>query len=295
MLDKFLIGHCHDTDKGTGVTVILSLDGATGGVSVRGSAPATRETDLLRCGNLVEKANAIVLSGGSAFGLEASCGVMEFLHERGCGHSTGTNRVPIVCGASLYDLDYKCFAYPDKSMGYNACVAAKSDNFCSGSIGAGCGATIGKIQGNISAVKSGLGIAVCKAGDLEVAAIVAVNAVGDVYDYATGENIAGATISGNRINTMDLVMSGVTFDPQYKNTTIGAIITNAKLSKEQANKIADMAHDGYAMAIRPVHTMADGDTVFTLASGEIESDFMRLSCLVPALMAQAIKKAVNND
>jgi len=294
MLDKFEIGHSQDSDKGTGVTVILAKEGATGGVSVRGSAPATRDTDLLRCGNLVEKANAVVLSGGSAFGLEAACGVMEYLREKGCGHAAGTQIVPIVSGASLYDLDYKEFAYPDKTMGYRAAEIATKNNFASGSIGAGTGATIGKVAGSLSAVKSGLGIATAKLGDVEMAAIVAVNAVGDVYDHLSGENIKGATIGGNRISSIDMILEGTEYSPTYTNTTIGAVITNAKLTKEQANKLADIAHDGYAMAIRPVHTMADGDTVFALASGEADANFMIISCLAPKLMAEAIKKAVNN-
>ena len=175
-------------------------------------------------------------------------------------------------------------------MGYRAAEIAAKNNFASGSIGAGAGATIGKVAGSLSAVKSGLGIATAKLGDVEMAAIVAVNAVGDVYDHLSGENIKGATIGGNRISSIDMILEGTEYSPTYTNTTIGAVITNAKLTKEQANKLADIAHDGYAMAIRPVHTMADGDTVFALASGEADANFMIISCLAPKLMAEAIDR-----
>jgi L-aminopeptidase/D-esterase-like protein len=294
MLDKFRIGHYGDKTLGTGVTVIIASEGAIGGVSVRGNAPGTRETDLLRSDALVEKINSVVLTGGSAYGLEASCGVMKYLREKGIGYSTGSQIVPIVCSAVLYDLDYKQFAYPDIEMGYKAAEKAKKDNFVSGDIGAGTGATVGKIMGPITAEKSGLGVAVTKLEELEVAAIVAVNAFGDVYDYETNKIIAGAQGGENTfINTSEAILTGATVEDAIKNTTIGCIITNAKITKPQANKLADQAHDAYSLSIRPVHTMVDGDTIFTMASGEVEvNQFIQLGEIAVVTMARAIRNAV---
>lgn len=292
MLDKFKIGHRSDEEKGTGVTVILAEEGAIGGVSVRGSAPGTRETDLLRSEALVEKINAVVLTGGSAFGLDSCSGVMKYLHEQGKGYDTGTQIVPIVCGAVLYDLDYKEFAYPDNAMGYDAAKNAYINNYEQGSIGAGCGATVGKIMGSISAMKSGLGVAFATLGDVEIGAIVAVNAFGDVYDYKTNSIIAGAQGEDGFINTSEAIKAGLEFDKRLKNTTIGCIITNAKLTKAKANKLADQVHNAYALTIRPVHTMVDGDTVFVMASGEQEAEFIQLAEAAIEVMAEAVLNAV---
>jgi len=291
MSDKFLIGH-KNNDKGTGVTVIIAPEGAVGGVSVRGNAPGTRETDLLRSDAMVEKINAVVLSGGSAYGLEASSGVMRYLREKGIGYNTGTEIVPIVCGAVLYDLDYKGFSYPDSEMGYQAAKAAKADNYEHGDIGAGSGATVGKIMGMAGASKGGLGVARAHYDDVEITAIVAVNAFGDVYDYRKNEIIAGAKTEGGFINTSDMILSGLEFDQSLKNTTIGCILTNAKLNKPQANKLADQVHDAYALTIRPVHTMMDGDTVFAMSSGEVDVNFIQLAEAAVRVMSEAIMNAV---
>ncbi|MDR2090203.1 MAG: P1 family peptidase [Clostridiales bacterium] len=453
MTDKFLVGHAQDVEKGTGVTVILAKDGAVGGVSVRGAAPGTRETDLLKSENSVEKINAVVLSGGSAFGLESCSGVMEYLREIGCGFKAGKYRVPIVCGAVLYDLEYKEFAYPDKKMGYmaakNAAALRNGEGFGEGAdcrpvncnivagtggfgdvdsgfgkgkgadnnpincnIGAGTGATIGKILGAVSAVKSGIGIHTVRMGAVEITAIAAVNAVGDVYGK-NGEIIAGATVGGKFADTVKILTEGAcvsengvaergnkdknrdvecgengknrdtecktgernqgaecqnrdknqysecgdkdknkdiecgdgkrnrdvecgesrenrdvgcgenwenrdtesktgernqgaecqkdipkrtSFDDSAgKNTTIACLLTNAALTKAEANKLADIAHDGYAIAIRPVHTAFDGDTVFVMASGEKKCRFVQLGAAAVEATAEAIRNAVSNS
>ncbi len=296
MLDFFKIGNVESKTKSTGVTVILAEGGAVGGVSVRGSAPATRETDLLKSENSVDKVNAVFLSGGSAFGLDSASGIVQYLAEKGVGYATSAMPVPIVCGACLYDLDYKNVAFPDKELGYLACKNAKSDNFECGNVGAGCGATVGKVLGAMSASKGGLGVATFAFDDgVEMCAIVAVNAFGDIYDYKNGQKVTGAVVNGKSINIIDLL----NYDRKMlqslgQNTTIGCILTNAKLTKCEANKLADIAHDGYAMTIMPAHTMVDGDAIFALASGEIEGDFMKISCYAPTLMAQAVLNAFKN-
>lgn len=291
MLEKFLIGHVSDQEKGTGVSVILAPEGAVGGVSVRGSAPGTRETDLLKADALVDKINAVVLAGGSAFGLEASCGVMQYLHEKNLGYNTGTQTVPIVCSAVIYDLDYKGFAYPDMKMGYAAAKAAKANNVLMGNVGAGTGATVGKIMGLRAADKGGLGVARAKLGTIEIMAIVAVNAFGDIYE--DNQIIAGVkTDEGQFLNTCNLLLSDIEIDKKMKNTTIGCILTNAILTKAQANKLADQAHNAFAMTIRPVHTMLDGDTIFVMASGEEEAEFVQLAEAAVSVMAKAVTNAV---
>lgn len=293
MLESFRIGHSDNSDMATGITVILAEDGATGGVSIRGSAPATRETDLLDSDNSVDKINAVFLAGGSAFGLDAAAGIMKYLSDKNIGYATAVKNVPIVCGACLFDLDYKAVSFPTPEMGLEACIIAESNNFSSGDIGAGCGATVGKILGAQSAVKSGIGVATYKFADgVEMCAIVAVNAFGDIYDYKNGSRIKGATYMGNSINMTEAIAnSAKEVQCTNSNTTIGCILTNGKLTKSQANKLADIAHDGYAMCIRPVHTLVDGDAIFSMASGDLECDFMRLSCYAPILMADAILNA----
>ncbi len=294
MLEKFKIGHADNADVATGVTVILAEEGATGGVSVRGSAPATRETDMLNSDNSVDKINAVFLSGGSAFGLDTAAGIMKYLSDKGIGYPTSAKNIPIVCGACLYDLDYKGVSYPTPEMGYQASFRAAVNNFEDGDIGAGKGATVGKIFGAQSAVKSGLGIATYKFNDgVEICAIVAVNAFGDIYNYKTGERVKGATHNGGEVKMSEAIAhSTKAIEWKSSNTTIGCILTNAKLTKSQANKLADIAHDGYAMSIRPVHTLVDGDAIFTMASGDVKADFMRLSCYAPIIMAEAILNAV---
>ena len=293
MLDFFKIGNVESKTKSTGVTVILAEQGATGGVSVRGSSPATRETDLLKSENAVEKVNAVFLSGGSAFGLDCASGIVHYLAEKGIGYQTSVMPVPIVCGACLYDLEYKNAGFPDKELGYKACENAKPGNFENGNVGAGCGATVGKVLGAMSASKGGLGFATFAFDDgVEMCAIVAVNAFGDIYDFRNGQKVSGAVVGGKSIDIIDLLnYERKMLQSLGQNTTIGCILTNAKLTKSEANKLADIAHDGYAMTIKPSHTMVDGDAIFALASGEVEGDFMKISCYAPTLMARAVLNA----
>lgn len=292
MLKKFLIGHAENKEKSTGVTVVLAPDGAVGGVSVRGAAPGTRETDLLRPMNSVQEANAIVLSGGSAFGLEASCGVMDYLREKGIGYQAGNHRVPIVAGAVLFDLDYKEFAFPDKQLGYQACEAALSDNPQQGNVGAGVGATIGKVLGPDFASKGGLGLSTLQLSNgVEITAVIAVNAFGDVYNEKN-EWLAGVRHPENQ-TAKELLLHSTPYDMSGQNTTIGCILTNAILTKEQANKLADIAHDGLALSINPVHTAFDGDTLFALASGEKECNFLSLSTACVEVVRKAVVQSIS--
>ena len=262
----FKIGH-YDDDF-TGVSVVLAPDGAVGGVDCRGGAPGTRETDLLHNEKMMQKINAVVLSGGSAYGLASTVGVMEYLKEQGKGYRTMGKIIPIVCGAVLYDLNQKEYHYPTAEYGLKACKnAAKNLDF--GNIGAGKGATVGKIRGLKNACKSGIGAATVKVLGTTVTAIVAVNAMGDVVDE-TGKIIAGAKgRNGEFIDTEKCLANGDAVKLLLgTNTTIGCIITDAKLSKVEANSVASISHNGLARAIRPVHTMYDGDTMFCMASGK---------------------------
>ncbi|WP_027398359.1 P1 family peptidase [Anaerovorax odorimutans] len=291
------IGHAQNFEGGTGCTVILCEKGACAGVDVRGGGPATRETDLLNPVNMVEKIHAVLLSGGSAYGLDACSGVMEYLEEHKAGFDVGVGIVPIVCGASLFDLvvgDPKC--RPDKKMGYDACINSEKGKIEEGNVGAGTGATIGKFLGTSNMMKSGIGIYALKIGELQVAAVVSVNALGDVIDVDTGKRIAGLlnkdhTKISNTEETMYEKYSN-NVNVFNGNTTIGCIITNAKLTKSQANKIASITHNGYARAIRPVHTMADGDTIFVMSTGEVDVFPDAVGALSSEVMARAINRAV---
>jgi L-aminopeptidase/D-esterase-like protein len=288
------VGHASDFTGLTGCTVVLCSDGAVAGVDVRGSAPGTRETDLLRPVNLVREAHAILLTGGSAFGLDAASGVMQYLSEHGVGFNSGARPVPIVPAAVLFDLDVgDPTAYPDKAMGYKACLSATTGYVEQGCIGAGTGATVGKILGLKHAMKGGVGSASLSIGDLVVGAIVAVNALGDVVDYRSGDIIAGCRDdSGCFVGTVHHMLNGDLQHRGFGNTTIGVVATNAMLDKEGINKVAQMAHDGYALAIRPVHTMYDGDTVFALTTQRVTADVTQVGVAAVEVMAQAILNAV---
>jgi len=292
------VGSREDLKALTGCTVVLTgPEGAVCGVDVRGSAPGTRETDLLSPVNMIEKVHAVVLSGGSAFGLDAACGVMDFLEERGIGYPVGPTVVPIVPAAVLFDLgvgDYR--VRPDRQMGYLACKDA-GDEVREGNVGAGAGATVGKIRGYDYCTKSGLGSwSVTLESGLTVGAIVAVNAVGDVIDPSSGKIIAGARKDGGQgfLGTTEaLKKAGIPV--RYNkgaNTTIGVIACNARLDKSRVNKIAQMAHDGLARVINPVHTMHDGDTIFALATGELTADVDLVGCLAQEVLAEAVLRAV---
>lgn len=304
-LTAFRIGHAHDEKAGTGCTVVIAPEGATCGVDVRGGGPATRETDLLKPENMIEAVHAVVLSGGSAFGLEASCGVMEALAERKIGFELGGAYVPIVTGACLFDLLLGEPKHPDKAMGKAAAEAALSDGWAQngqaqGNVGAGCGATVGKMLAPDQAMKSGLGWSCIKMGELIVGAIVAVNAVGCVKG-SDGNWVAGCHNRQGEVldplmamAQMAQAMQGAQEGAPCTNTTIGVILTNGKLTKAQATKVASTAHDAYARAIKPVHTSNDGDTIFTFASGEVETAADIVGIIGSEVMQQAIVSAVMN-
>lgn len=293
------VGHFTDHRRPTGCTVILTEGGATGGVDVRGAAPGTRETDLLSPSNLVESVHAVVLAGGSAFGLDSASGVVRWLEERGIGHPAGPARVPIVPAAILFDLavgDHRI--RPDAAAGYAACAAANSVAPAEGSVGAGAGASVGKLHGMDRAMRGGLGTASLKVGGITVGAIVAVNAVGDVIDPSTGRIVAGLRSADGRqiVGTMPALLRGEmpTGLSAGMATTIGCIATDAVLTKAQAQKVAQMAHDGLARTIDPVHTMFDGDTVFALATGcsGLTGNPSALGAIAATVMAIAVLRAV---
>jgi len=293
MIDGFKVGHFTNEQVGTGTTVVLCEDGAVGGVDVRGCAPGTRETDLLNGCKVVEKINAVCLSGGSAFGLEACDGVMQFLHEKNKGHFTGTHYVPIVCGAVVYDLDYKQFGHPTKQDGYIACQNAKDDVEV-GSIGGGTGATVGKVLGMNNCDKGGVGYCELSVGGAKIGAVVVVNALGDVIDiHDNCKVLSGAKAGGEYINTSKYILQNAIQNfSKGTNTTIGCIFTDAKITREQANKLAGLAQNGLALSISPVHTLMDGDTMFVLANGQKEVDFNLLSVAVTEVVRQAVISAV---
>ena len=292
------VGHYTDREAGTGCTVILYEEGAVAGVDVRGSAPGTRETDPLRPMSLVGQAHAILLSGGSAFGLEAAGGVMRYLEEGGFGFDVGVARVPIVPAAILFDLRLGSAAVrPGPDEGYKACLAASGGAVAEGSVGAGTGATVGKILGAERMTKSGLGTASQRLGNVTIGAIVAVNAFGDVVDPETGRVIAGPRDieKGGFLSTIDIMARFKESEsPIATNTTIGVVATDAPLNKEQVNKVAQMAHDGLARAIRPAHTMVDGDAIFVLstARGEGAGDATVIGSMAAEVVARAVVRAV---
>jgi L-aminopeptidase/D-esterase-like protein len=295
------VGHYTDLDAATGCTVVLCGAGAVGGVDVRGSAPGTRETDLLRPMNLVSEVHAVLLSGGSAFGLDAASGVMRYLEDEGVGIVFGGSRIPIVPTAILFDLGVITNQVrPGPREGYMACQNASPGPVDEGSVGAGTGATVSGILGMERAVKGGIGTASLDLGQgLVVGAIVAVNAVGSVFDADTGNLVAGPRNEdgATMVNSMALMTSPEftgSEQPPSSNTTIGVVATNARLSKEQTNKLASVAHDGLAMAVRPAHTMSDGDTMFALATGALDQPAnMNRLCAASALcVSRAILRGV---
>jgi L-aminopeptidase/D-esterase-like protein len=294
------VGHFTESRRPTGCTVLLFEKGATAGVDVRGSAPGTRETDLLNPINTVQQVQAILLAGGSAFGLDAASGVVRFLEEHRLGYAVGEVIVPIVPAAILYDLELgDAKIRPTAESGYKACQAATSERVVDGNVGAGAGATIGKMFGTKQAMKSGLGSASIRVGDtgIVVGAIVAVNAVGDVVDPKTGKIIAGARKpdgSGFE-DSMARIRQGYSVRADAAtNTTIGVVATNVALDKAQATKVAQMAHDGLARTIYPVHTPSDGDTVFAVATGSItaRANHGAIGALAAEVMARAVLRAV---
>jgi len=304
------VGHAQNEEALTGCTVIICRKGAVAGVDVRGGAPGTRETDLLDPVNLVQKVHAIVLAGGSAFGLDSATGVMRYLEEHKIGFNTGVAKVPIVPAAILYDLNLgRADVRPDSAMGYLAAAQASSAPPAEGNIGAGIGASVGKMFGNSLSMKSGLGTASMDiGGGVIVGAIVAVNAWGDVVDPQTNEIIAGLRsgkvgplwVGGKNQFADTLAMMkkpvgrGVLGLAARSNTVIGVVATNASLTKAQATKVAQMAHNGFARTIRPAHTMLDGDVIFALSTGSKKADVSTISAFAAEVMAEAIVRGVKN-
>jgi len=302
------VGHAQNLDALTGCTVVLCESGAVGGVDQRGGAPGTRETDALRPMHLVDQVHGVLLTGGSAFGLDAASGVMRYLEERGVGFNTGVAKVPIVPAAVLFDLAIgRADIRPDAAMGYEACQKASNATPGQGNVGAGTGATVGKVLGPKQAMKSGIGTASMDiGGGIIVGAIVAVNAFGDVVDPENQQIIAGArSVSSGPIKigatesfadtlqTMKTLVGRVVLDfAGRQNTVIGVVATNARLSKEEVNKVAQMAHNGLALTLRPAHTMMDGDTIFALATGQRKADVNIVGAFAAQVTAQAIIQAV---
>ncbi len=291
------VGHCTLASARTGCTVALFAGGAVAGVDVRGAAPGTRETDLLRPGNLVQAAHAVLLCGGSAYGLDAAGGVMRYLEEQGVGLDTGDALVPIVPAAVLYDLGVgDAHTRPGAGEGYQACVAASQSPPAQGAVGAGCGATVGKLMGAQASMPGGIGSASMRVGETLIAALVAVNALGDVLDYRTGRILAGCRDQDGRFADTQALLCAGAAPPQGagRNTTIGIVATDACLTKEQANRLATVAHDGLAWSIRPVHTMMDGDTLFALSCGQRRVDFTALCAAAAEVVARAVSNAVRH-
>ena len=297
----FKVGHAQDLDAITGCTVILCPPGTVGGIDQRGGAPGTRETDLLHPMHLVNQVNAVLLTGGSAFGLDAAAGVMRYCEENEMGVDVGPTHVPIVSAAVLFDLGIgNPKVRPDLEMGYQACKNASQDPPAEGNVGAGTGATVGKILSMKMATKSGIGTSsVDIGGGGKVAAIVAVNAFGDVIDPETSEIIAGARGLKGFADTLKVMKSFVgrkmmSFASAADNTIIGVVATNVKLNKEQINKVAQMAHNGLARTIRPAFSMFDGDTVFALSAGELEMDLNIVGAYAAIAYQEAILRAVRS-
>jgi L-aminopeptidase/D-esterase-like protein len=302
------VGHAQNEIALTGCTVILCEKGAVGGVDQRGGAPGTRETDALHPMHLVQKVHAVVLAGGSAFGLDSASGVVRYLEERGVGFDVGIARVPIVPAAILFDLGLgRADVRPDADMGFQACLNASRRPPAEGNAGVGIGATVGKALSMAQAMKAGVGSASLEIGSgVVVGALAAVNAFGDVVDPQTGQIVAGArspgrtgppfNVPGYFADTLQVMKTMAGGPPlrlsQRSNTVIGVVATNARLNKEQANKVAQMAQDGLARTVRPAHTMWDGDTIFALSTGRRSMDVNVVGAFAAEVFAQAILRAV---
>jgi len=302
------VGHAQDEEALTGCTVVLCEGGAVGGVDQRGGAPGTRETDAMHPLHLVQQVHAVALAGGSAFGLDAATGVVRYLEERGVGFDVRVAKVPIVPAAILFDLSIgRADVRPDAAMGYQACQNASADPPAEGNAGAGMGATVGKILGPGQAMKSGIGTASMEiGGGVVVAAIVAVNAFGDVIDPATGQILVGARtlqqgpvrigtgpVFADTLQVMKTLVGRTSLGfSTREHTVIGVVASNARLDKEQTNKVAQMAQDGLARTIRPAHTMLDGDTIFALSTGAHKADVNIVGAFAAEILAQAVLRAV---
>lgn len=295
-IENIRLGNAQDRENATGCTVILCERSAPTGLIVTGGGPASRESELLKPVSAAEGIHAVLLSGGSAYGLDAAGGVMKHLEERGIGFDVGVGVVPLVCQSCLFDLGVGAYdVRPDFNMGYAACEDACSDSsFEEGNAGAGTGASVGKIYGMERAVKSGLGTYAVQIGDLKVGAVVAVNALGDVFDYDSGSKIAG--LLNKELNGFESAQDAMyrLYKPGanlfVENTTIGAVITNGRFNKTEMNKISAMCHNGYARTINPVNTTADGDSLYAMSTGDVEANLD----MVGTLGAMVVGRAVNN-
>ena len=292
------IGQTENEEGGTGCTVFISKDGMCAGLDVRGGGPASRETQLLNPLTAAQTIHAIVFAGGSSFGLGAADGVIRYLEEKNIGLDTGIARVPLVVQSDLFDLAVgDKSARPDAEMGYEAArLALEAPNYKDGNFGAGCGATVGKIAGMNTCMKTGIGSYAVEIGKLKIGAVVAVNAIGDIYDWKTGEKIAGLLTKDKAAfrDTSEYMKQSIAVkDNKFTdNTTLGVVITNASFTKPQLCKIAGMAHDGYARSIRPVHTTKDGDSIFAVSLGDVEANQDLVGLLAAEVMSEAIKRAV---
>ncbi len=302
-MEGFRIGHAQDSRAGTGCSVVIPEDGAVGGVDVRGGAPGTRETDLLKPGNLAEKINAVLLTGGSAFGLAAADGIVKYLEERGSGFAAGEFSVPLVPAAVLFDLNCgEGKVRPERKMGYQACLKAASDQQLNGNYGAGTGATVGKYAGQENAMKGGVGQFIYRLGEVKIGALAAVNCLGDVYDPESGRLIAGARINKKGRDELLAEGDGEAFirlaaaqeagNFTSGNTVLAAVFTNARLSPAGASRMAGICQDAVARTVRPSHTMLDGDTIFVLARGPVEADLSLLAALGVEAATRAIIRAI---
>ncbi len=294
------IGQTEDADAGTGCTVFICETGMRAGLDVRGGGPASRESQLLNPLMAAQTIHAILLAGGSAYGLGAANGVMECLEERGIGYDTGFALVPLVAQADLYDLSVGSSSVrPDAAMGYEAArLALDEPNYRDGCYGAGCGATVGKIKGMDHCMKSGIGSYAIQIADLKIGAVVIPNALGDIYDWKTGTQIAGLlTEDKTGLRSTSEVMKGsyqVVENKFVGNTTLAVVMTNGRFDKSQLCKIAGMAQDGYARSINPVHTSADGDSIYAVSVGEIEADQDLVGMIAAEVVSEAIKRAVGS-
>ena len=297
-IEGFSFGQAESPCGLTGCTVVLSEQGATAGVNVRGGSPGTRETDLLRSENLIQQIHGVFLSGGSAFGLDVGTGVMKFLEEKDIGFDVDITHVPIVPGAILFDLiDRTKTQRPDAKMGYQAAERAfHNTSIKQGNYGAGAGASVGKALGSPHSMKGGIGSYACQIGDIKVGALIAVNCFGDVIDPESGTVVAGLQTGGRFLNSERRLieqMRSTSTNLFSQNTTIGVVVTNAKVDKPQANKLASQSHDGFARAIRPSHTFVDGDTLFFMGHTDGKScDLNSLGALATICVERAIVRAV---
>ena len=294
------IGQTENADAGTGCTVLISEDGMRAGLDVRGGGPASRESQLLNPLMAAQMVHAIVLAGGSAYGLGTANGVMEYLEEQGIGYDTGYALVPLVAQADIYDLSVAASdVRPDAAMGYEAARRALEEpNYQDGNYGVGCGATVGKMGGMETCMKTGIGSYAVQIGPLQVGAVVVVNALGDVFDWKTGKEIAGMLTKDKTAfrSTSDFMKESIqVMDNKFTgNTTLAVVITNAEFDKAQLCKIAGMAHDGLARSINPVHTSADGDSIYAVSAGEVEADQDLTGMLAAEAVSEAIIRAVEN-